>query len=94
MIKLHKEVLLTCNIFFMKNTILTDVESEDILHRSHHLENCTVPQIFKSFKEVYQYYLHRGFRITTVHTYSKLGNLKSLIESLTGVPLVNMATEN
>ena len=31
----------------------------------NHLENRTVPQIFAAFKEIYQYYLLRGFLIAT-----------------------------
>ena len=34
----------------------------------NHLANRTVPNIFASFKEVCQYYSHRRFRITTVHS--------------------------
>ena len=60
----------------------------------NHIANCTVPEIFKAFKEVYQYYLHHGFRITKVHVDRKFGTLKSLIESLTWGPLVNLAAAN
>ena len=45
----------------------------------NHLENCTVLETFKSFKEVYQYYLHHGFRITTLHVDGEFGLLNSLL---------------
>ena len=45
----------------------------------NHLANCTVPEIFKVFKEVYQYYLHCGFHINKVHADGYFGNLKILI---------------
>ena len=51
----------------------------------NHIANCIVPEIFKVFKEVYQYCLYSGFRITTVHVDGKFGPLKILIESLPGV---------
>ena len=60
----------------------------------NHLENCTVPEIFKAFKKVYQHYLHSGFGITTVHEDSEFGPLKVLIYSLRGGPLANLNTEN
>ena len=53
-----------------------------------------MPEIFKAFKEVYQYYLHLGLRITTVHAGGEFRPLKSLIESLPGGTLVNLAAEN
>ena len=50
--------------------------------------------MFKYFKEVYKYYLYRRFHITTVHAYNEFGTLKILIESVLGVPLVNLVIEN
>ena len=51
LIKLHKEVLLTCNIFFCEQyPILPEVESEDIIHGSqsprklHSLRNIQIFQ--------------------------------------------------
>ena len=51
-------------------------------------------EIFKAFKDSYQYYLHRVFRITKVHVDVKFRVLKSLIESISGVPLVNLTVSN
>ena len=83
--KLQKEVFLTCNLTFSWKIYFTAVD---------HLENCTVPKIFKSFKEVYQYYLHHGFRIITVHTDGKFEPLKSLIGYLPGGALINLVAAN
>ena len=95
MIKLHKEVFLTCNIFFVNKIPFFLMLSQKIYFTEvNHLENCTVPEISKSFKDLYQYYLHRGFRITTVHSNGEFGPLKSLIESLPGRILINLAAEN
>ena len=58
------------------------------------LSNRTVPEIFKSFKEVYHYYLHCVFRLTTVYTDGYFRPLKSLIESLPGGAFINLPAEN
>jgi hypothetical protein len=47
-----------------------------------------------AFKEIYQYYLQRGFHITTVHVDGEFAPLKVLIESLPGGPMVNLASPN
>ena len=95
LIKLHKEVFLICDIFFVKKIPFFMTLSRKIYFTEvNYLENCTVPLISKAFKEIYQYYLHRGFCITTVNADRKFGPLKILIESLIGGPLVNLATAN
>jgi hypothetical protein len=58
------------------------------------LADRTVPQIFKAFKEMYQYYLQRGFHITTVHDDGEFAPLKTLIEAIPGGPMVNLASAN
>jgi hypothetical protein len=60
----------------------------------NHLADRTVPQIFKAFKDMYQYYLHRGFHITTVHANIEFAPLKPLIEYMPGGPMVNLASAN
>jgi hypothetical protein len=45
-------------------------------------------------KKIYQYYLERGFHITTVHVDVEFAPLKVLIESLLGGPMVNLASPN
>ena len=58
------------------------------------LANCTVPEIFKDFKEGHHHYLHRRFRITTVHADGKFGPLKSLIKFLPEGLLVHLPAAN
>jgi hypothetical protein len=60
----------------------------------NHLADRTVPKIFKSFKEMYQYYLQRGFQITTVHADDEFAPLKNLIEAMPGGPMVNLESAN
>ena len=78
-----------------QDSIISDVELEDIYFIDvNHIANCTVPEIFKASKEVYQYYLHSFFRITTVHVGGEFKLLKNLIESIPGGTLINLAAAN
>jgi hypothetical protein len=68
LMKLHKEVFLKTNIFCVNKIPLFLTLSRKICFMAvNHLADRTVPQIFKAFKEMCQYYLHRGFHIKTVH---------------------------
>jgi hypothetical protein len=60
----------------------------------NHLADCTVPQIFKAFKEIYQYYLQRGFHITVVHADGEFAPLKPFLDSIPGGHVVNLANAN
>jgi hypothetical protein len=95
LIKLHKEVFLKTYIFFVNNNQFLLTLNRNITFTSvNHLTDRTVPQIFKAFKETYQYYLQRGFHITVVHADGKFAPLKPLIESIPGGPVVNLASAN
>jgi hypothetical protein len=68
LMKLHKELFLTTDIFFVnKNPLFLTLSRNITFTAINHLADRTVPQIFKTFKEIYQYYLQRGFHITVVH---------------------------
>jgi hypothetical protein len=69
LLKLHKEVFfLTADIFFVKKIPFFLTLSHKICFTVvNHLGHRTVPEIFNAFKEIYQYYLHRGFCITMMH---------------------------
>ena len=69
LLKLHKEVFLTLDIFFVdKIPFLLTLSQKICFTAVNHLTYRTVLQIFSAFKEIYQYYMHRGFCITTVHS--------------------------
>jgi hypothetical protein len=58
LMKLHKEVFLTTDIFFVKNNpFLLALSRKIIFTAVNHLTYRTVPQISKAFKDIYQYYL-------------------------------------
>jgi hypothetical protein len=95
LMNLHKEVFLTTDIFFVNKIPFFLILSHKICFTAfNHLANRMVPQIFKAFKEMYQYYLQRGFHIKTVHADGEFAPLKPLIESMSGGPMVNLASAN
>jgi hypothetical protein len=95
LLKLHKEVFLTTDIFFVNKIPFFLTLSRNICFAAvNHLVDRTVPQIFKAFKEMYRYYLKRGFHVTKVHADDEFAPLKPLIESMTGGPLVNLVSAN
>jgi hypothetical protein len=94
LLKLHKEVYITADLFFVNKILFFLMLSHKIYFMAiNHLMDRTGPQIFIAFKEIYQYYLH-GSHITMVHADGKFAPLKVLIESLPGGPMVNLANPN
>jgi hypothetical protein len=88
--KLHKEVFLTTDIFFVNKIPFFLTLSRKICFTAvNHLADRTVPHIFKAFKEMYQYYLQPGFHIKTVHADGEFTPLKPLIEYTGGFPFRN-----
>ena len=95
LITLHKELFLTCDIFFVNKIPLFMMLSQKIYFTAvNHLANRTVPEISKAFKWLYQYYLHRGFCFAILHADESFEALKIHIESLPEEPLVNLTAEN
>ena len=88
-LKLHNEI-----IFVNKIPFFLTPSRKICFTAVNHLANRTVPQIFAAFKEIYQYYLHRGFCITTVHSDGKFTPLQALIASLPGGFMINLASAN
>jgi hypothetical protein len=95
LLKLHKEFFLRTDIFFMnKIPFFLTLSGRICFTAVNHLVDRTVPQIFKAFKDIYQYYLQRGFHITTVHANGEFTPLKTLIKNITGGTMVNLASAN
>ena len=95
MLKLHHQVFLTADIFFVNKIPFFLTLSRKIWFTAvNRLANRTVPHIFKAFKEVYSNYLQRGFRITVLHADGEFASLKILIELMPGGPAVNLASAN
>jgi hypothetical protein len=95
LMKLHKNVFMTCDVFFVNKISFFLMLSRKITFTAiNDLTDKTVPQIFKAFKEIYQYYLQCGFHIMVVHADSELAPWKSLIESIPGGPMFNLESAN
>jgi hypothetical protein len=95
LVKLHKEVFLTADLFFVNKIPFFLMLSCSICFTAiNHLANRSVINIFKAFKEIYQYYLHRGFHIMSLHADGEFEPLKPLIEAIPGGPHVNLASKN
>jgi hypothetical protein len=94
LLKLHKEVFLTADIFFVNKIPFFTLSRKICFTMVNHLVDRTVPQISKAFKETYQYYLHHGFCITMVHADWEYAPLTALIESMPGGLMVNLASSN
>ena len=91
LLKLHKEVFLTMDVFFLNNILFLLTLSRKICFTGvNDIANRTVPLIFASFKEIYQYYMHRGFCIMTVHSDGKFSPLQALVAALPGGPMINL----
>jgi hypothetical protein len=68
LLKLHKQVYVTADLFFVNKIPFFLTLSHKICFKAiNHLADRTIPQIFMAFKEIYQYYLQHGFHITMVH---------------------------
>jgi hypothetical protein len=95
LMKLNKDLFLTTDIFFVnKNLFFLTLSRKITFTAVNQLTDRTVPQIFKAFKEIYQYYLQRGFHSIVVHDDGEFAPLKPLIESIPGGPVVNLASAN
>jgi hypothetical protein len=95
LMRLHQEVFLTIDAFFVnKIPFLLSLSRKIHFPAVQHLANRTVPNAFKAFKETHQCCLQRGFHITTVHANGEFAPLKMLIESVPNGPLVNLASAN
>jgi hypothetical protein len=93
LMNLHNEVFLTTYILFVNKIPFFLALSRKICFTAvNHLADRTVPQIFKALKEMYQYYLQCGFHIKTMHADGEFAPLETLIESMTGGPMVNLAS--
>ena len=94
--RLHQDVFLTLDIFFVtaQNPFLLTLSRKIDFTSATHLANRKLETIYAAFKEVYQFYRHRGFRIETVHCDGEFQPLGKLIESLPKEPRVNLTSAN
>jgi hypothetical protein len=95
LLNLHKELFLTTDIFFVNKIPFFLTLSRNICFTAvNHLVDRNFLQIFKAFKEMYQFYLYHAFHITMVHADGEFAPLKTLIEAMPGGPMVSLASAN
>ena len=95
LLKLHKEVFLTADIFFVNKIPFFLTLSRKICFTAvNHLADRKVATIFKAFQEIYKFYLNRGFKITNVHADGEFAPLQALIQAMPDGPRVNLASAN
>jgi len=94
-VKLHKEVYLTLDLFFVNKIPFLLTLSRNICFTTvNHLADRKLAHIFQAFLSVYKLYLNRGFRIVTVHADGEFAPLQALIHDMPGGPMVNLASAN
>ena len=94
-LRLHKNVFLTIDIFFVDTIpfLLTLSRKIDFTTASH-LENRKLETILKAVMSIVSLYKRRGFRIETIHADREFEPLAELIESHPRGPSVNLASAN
>jgi len=92
--KLHNEVLLCIDIFFVNGIAFFLLLSRVIYYTgTSHLADRKVNTIFKAFKEMFSFYLRQGFHIVMVYADGEFEPLKPMIEALPAALHVNLAAK-
>ena len=95
LLKLHHDVTLTADIFFVNKIPFFLTLSRKICFTAvNHLSDRTTKTIFKAYVEIHKFYLNRGFHITTLHVDNEFAPLQVLIQSMSGRPRVNLTSAN
>lgn len=94
LMKLHQDVYLTIDIFFVNQIPFFLTLSRKINYTTvSHLANRKSTSVFEAFKGIYSFYLQRGFRITIVGADNEFAPLSELICAMAhGGPKVNLAS--
>ena len=85
LIKLHKYLFMTAGIFFLNGipffiSLSFNITFTVVIHPADRKSIV----IFKTFKEIYMYYLKCGFQITTLHVDGKFAPLQALMHEIPG----------
>ncbi len=93
LLKLHKEVYITADIFFVNKIPFFLTLSRRIRFTAvNHLADRKIKSIFKAFEEIYKFHLNQGFRVTTVHSDGEFAPMQAMIQGIPGGPRVNLAS--
>jgi hypothetical protein len=95
LLKLHHEVTLTADIFFVNKIPFFLTLSRKICFTAvNHLSDRTSKTIFKAYENIHKFYLNQGFLITAIHVDNEFAPLQVLIQSMPGGPRVNLTSAN
>ena len=95
LMRLHKDVTLTADIFFVSKVPFFLTLSRKICFTTvENLADRKVQTIFDAYKVVHELYLKRGFRITALHVDGEFAPLQALIHAMPGGPRVNLTSAN
>ena len=93
--ELHHEVTLAVDIIFVNGIPFFLTISKKLYFTTvTHLGSRKSEEIEKAFVDMFQYYLQRGFQITTVLADGEFTFLESLMNKLPGAPKLNLASAN
>jgi len=85
MLAMHKNVVLAIDIFFVNKIPFFATLSRNICFTTvTHLANRTLQTIFNAFRGIYNYYLARGFKVTTVMADGEFAALQTLLTDIPG----------
>jgi hypothetical protein len=93
LLKLHRELTITADIFFVNKIPLFLTFSRKICFTTvNHLSDITTKTIFKAYEEMHKFYLNQGFQITVIHVDNEFAPLQVLFQSMPGGPRVNLTS--
>jgi hypothetical protein len=93
LLKLHRDVTMSADIFFVNKIPFFLTLSRKICFTAvNHLTDRKVKTIFSAYEEIHKFYLNRGFRITTLLVDGEFAPLQVLIQSMPGGPRVNLTS--
>ena len=94
LVKLHKDIYLMEDLFFVNSIPFFLNLSRKIFFSSvKHLANRELNSTFKAFKEIYIYYMKRGFHITTLNLDGEFSQLQAMVyENIPGGPRINITS--
>jgi hypothetical protein len=87
-----KHVYLTIDLFFVNKLPFFITLSQKIdFTTANHLGSRKIQEVFKDFKEIYKYYLQRGFRITELHADNESAAMKPHLDDMPRSLRLNLA---
>jgi hypothetical protein len=95
LLKLHRDVTLCADIFFVNKIPFFISLSRKIKFTAvNHLPDRKITTIFQAYEEIHIFYYKRGFHITTLLVDNEFAPLQAMIQSMVAGPRVNLTSAN